>query len=188
MSRMPRCPAPPELSAVVGRENARRLRNAGVGDLAWLLRIARTPEGREQLSVDTAIPVAQLLEWAHLVDLCRVEGIDPARAALLQKAGVRGLRELVASEARPLSLTLRQLDGRAQTRDGCDVRRVEAWIREARRTRPAVHDTAPPAGEAWDDAGLPIAGLEPLERPLPRPASSAAPQGRSRRRSPGNRS
>jgi hypothetical protein len=161
---MPRSSTAPELANVVGRENARRLHDAGVGDLAWLLRIARTPEGRDQLAGHSGIPGAQLLEWAHLVDLCRLEGLDPSRASLLQKAGVRGLRELVASDARQLSLALRHLDSESAH----DCRTVEAWMRGARKVRPAVHDWPPAPGEAWDGADWPIDGLEPLERPLPR--------------------
>lgn len=170
---MPRIDAP-ELAAVVGRENARRLQDAGVGDLAWLLRIARTPEGRDQLAGHTGIAADQLLEWAHLVDLCRIRGLAPAAASQLLKAGVRGLRDLVASDARSLSLVLRRLDPAARF----DPRTVEGWMREARRLRPAVHDAPPPPGQAWGDEGLPIDGLEPLERPLPRGRS------RSRRTGP----
>ncbi len=170
---MPHSISGPELATVVGRENARRLQDAGVGDLAWLLRIGRTPEGRDQLAGDTGIPVAEFLEWAHLVDLCRIEGLDPGRASLLQKAGVRGLRDLVASDARSLSRVLSRLDPAS-----CfDLRTVEAWLRGARRMRPAVHDTAPPAGQAWGDEGLPIDGLGPLERPLPRGRPRSRPGG-----------
>lgn len=175
---MPRPTADPELVVILGRENAVRLYEAGVSDLAWLLRIARTPEGREQLCAHTGIPVGQLLQWAHMVDLCRIESLDPARASLLQKAGVRGLRDLVASDARELCLVLRRLDPASRF----DRRTVEGWLRRARKMRPAVHDTAPPPGRAWDDEAPPADGLAASEL-----HSSPGPLGKARASRPGRR-
>ncbi len=151
------------LVALTGRENARRLSEAGVPDLAWLLRIARTPEGREQLACHTGIGKAQLLTWAHFADLCRVSEIDDATASLLQKAGIRGLRDLIAAEARVLCPVLRRLDSTTRF----EMERVARWIRAARVVRPGVHDEAPPAGSPWGEstAAGPLAGLDELSDP-----------------------
>jgi hypothetical protein len=154
------------LAALVGHENARRLHGAGVLDLEWLLRIARTPEGRAQLVIHTRISEAQLLGWAHCADLCRVAGIDMTTAALLQQVGVRRLRDLVAADAHGLGAALRNLSPQ------CDFgsRRVGAWIRSARTLQPAVHDEAPPSGSAWEAgaSSRPVERIEVLRPSTPR--------------------
>jgi hypothetical protein len=154
------------LAALVGRENARRLHGAGVLDLEWLLRIARTPEGRAQLAIHTCISEAQLLGWAHCADLCRVAGIDMPTAALLQQAGIRSLRDLVAVDAHGLGAALRNL---SPHRD-LGSRRVEAWVRSARTLQPAVHDEAPPPGSAWEAgaSSRPVERIEALRPSSPR--------------------
>jgi hypothetical protein len=55
---------------------------------------------------------------------------------------------LAAAEPRELTTVLRRLSGDrgAPTWDA-----IADWIREARRTRPAVREASPPPGVAWEE-------------------------------------
>jgi predicted flap endonuclease-1-like 5' DNA nuclease len=160
---MPRQPTRLVLAPWIGRHAAQRLLEVGIADLRRLLRSARTPEGRAQLSRHTGIPEDQILAWAHLADLCRVEGIGPQFASLLQRAGLPRLGDLREADGGMLAAALEVLTGRP----GQPPRSViERWIRAARKLGPAVHEEGPPPGMAWGRTpeGVPF---EPAGRPAP---------------------
>lgn len=137
-----------DLTDHIGKAEAKRLLRAGVADLGSLLRIACTPDGRTQLAKHSGLPEERILGWAHFADLCRVEGIGPQYATLLQGAGVTTLLALAAADPRELTAALRRLSGErgAPARDA-----IEDWIRAARSMRPAVREASPPTGVAWDE-------------------------------------
>jgi predicted flap endonuclease-1-like 5' DNA nuclease len=144
--RMPRPITRLVLAPWLGPSDAQRLFEAGVPDLRRLLRIARTPEGRAQLVRHTGIAEERILAWAHLADLCRVEGIGPRFATLLQQAGVTTLAHLAAADSGALAAVLETRTGRP----GNPPRSVvERWIRGARKLGSGVHEQGPPPGMAW---------------------------------------
>jgi predicted flap endonuclease-1-like 5' DNA nuclease len=149
------------LAPWLGGREAQLLFEIGIADFRRLLRVARTPEGRAQLARHTALPPERLLAWAHLADLCRVEGIGPQFAGCLQRAGVTGLARLARSDSGTLTALLEGLTGRT----GHPPRSVvERWIRDARKLVPAVHEDGPPPGMAWGRTpeGVPF---EPAAQP-----------------------
>jgi predicted flap endonuclease-1-like 5' DNA nuclease len=148
------------LAPWLGTKEARLLFEIGVADFRRLLRIARTPEGRAQLARHTGLPEERILAWAHLADLCRVEGIGPQFATCLQRIGVGGLAGLAASESEALTAALEALTGRT----GNPPRSVvDRWIRGARKLGAGVHEAGPPPGMAWGRTpeGVPFEPVAP---------------------------
>jgi predicted flap endonuclease-1-like 5' DNA nuclease len=158
---MPRQTTRLGLAPWIGRPAAQRLYEVGIADLRRLLRSARTPEGRAQLARHTGIPEEQILGWAHLADLCRVEGIGPQFASLLQRVGSRRLADLREADGGLLAAALEALTGRPSQPPRSVV---ERWIRAARKLAPVVHEVGPPPGMAWGRTpeGVPF---EPAGRP-----------------------
>jgi predicted flap endonuclease-1-like 5' DNA nuclease len=71
-----------------------RLREAGVRSPGSLLKKGATPAGRSEISRLSGIPDTLILKWVNHADLCRVRGIGPEFADLLEEAGVDTVREL----------------------------------------------------------------------------------------------
>lgn len=74
--------------------DATRLRKVGVRTTDSLLKRAATRSGRAQLSDETDISTADILEWVNYADLMRVKGIGGEYAELLMICGISTVREL----------------------------------------------------------------------------------------------
>jgi predicted flap endonuclease-1-like 5' DNA nuclease len=68
----------------IGPAFGEKLRAAGISHTDTLLEAACTKPARKELAEKTGISPAKLLEWANVIDLCRVSGIGPEFAELLE--------------------------------------------------------------------------------------------------------
>ncbi len=113
---------------------AANLRKAGIRSPGALLKKGATPAGRAEISRLTGIPGTFLLKWVNHADLCRIRGIGPEFADLLEEAGSDTVRELSGKKPEKLHEVLlgtnreqnlvRQVPSPLQLKD---------WIDQAKR-------------------------------------------------------
>ena len=94
----------------VGPVYADKLRTIGIETTVELLEAASTPEGRRELSRRTDVPERRLLGWVQLVDLCRIDGLDPGCAQLLGLSGVQTVAELAEHDPTTLAKRCAELN------------------------------------------------------------------------------
>jgi predicted RecB family nuclease len=115
-------------------EIASALKSAGIRTTGRFLEAAKSPKGRRNLSLKTAIGEAELLEMANAADRMRVPGLGEEYAELLRAAGVRTVREL--KYRTPASLAERLADAnkkRKLVRLLPTERTVGRWIEAAKK-------------------------------------------------------
>ena len=78
----------------------------GIKTAEALLRIGATPDRRDDLSRETGLPVAAILEMVKLSDLSRLPGVKGIRARLYYDAGVDSVEKMAAWEPEPLRLMM----------------------------------------------------------------------------------
>ena len=76
----------------------------GIKTAEAMLRAGATPEQRANLSRETGIPAAAILELVRLSDLSRLPGVKGIRARLYYDAGVDSVTKMAAWESEPLRL------------------------------------------------------------------------------------
>lgn len=112
----------------VGPVYGEKLRAAGIQTSQALLDAAATEEGRKRVAQQTDVPEKRLLGWVKMVDLCRIDGLQPFNAELLDRAGAGSVAELAAQDPEMLAERCAELgNGRAPT-----PRLVRNWVQEAR--------------------------------------------------------
>ena len=113
----------------VGETYAKKLEEAGIKDSADLLKKAATRSGRAELEEATGISGKLILTWTNHADLCRINGVGPQYAELLEAAGVDtvNLAEKMAEVNAAKNLT----NGAVSEKE------VAKWVEEA-KTLPAV--------------------------------------------------
>ncbi len=118
----------------VGEAYAKKLRAAGITNLAILLEKGASPKGREEIAAKTGISHNLILKWVNHVDLYRVRGVGSEYAELLEVAGVDTVVEL--SKRVPQHLFEKML---AVNKEKKLVRRtpllaqVEGWVEQAKK-------------------------------------------------------
>lgn len=70
------------------------LKAQGLGNSDELLDVAKTPEGRKELSQLIGVNAAVILDLANRADLARVKGIGRVYSDLMEEAGVDTVKEL----------------------------------------------------------------------------------------------
>ena len=123
----------------IGAIYAEKLKAAGIGTTAALLKEGGKPKGRKAIAEKTGISEKLVLEWVNHVDLFRVKGIGEEYSDLLEEAGVDTVVEL--AKRKPANLhekmaavntekkLVRQLPSKSQ---------VEAWVAQAKELPRAV--------------------------------------------------
>lgn len=86
----------------VGAAYAEKLIAAGIETINDLLEKGATAKGRKTLEEETGINGKLILTWVNHADLCRVKGVGPQFAELLEAAGVDTVKELATRKAENL--------------------------------------------------------------------------------------
>jgi hypothetical protein len=103
-----------QVRALIPRDDARKLRRAGVRTTADFLVWGRTAEGRSLLAGRAHLPVEQVTSWVLLADLLQVRGIGPDVARLLTAVGVRSLADLQHADADATAAAILELNKRTR--------------------------------------------------------------------------
>lgn len=125
-----------QLSAIegIGPVYQEKLKQAGIGSVAALLKQGATAKGREELEKATGISGKLILEWVNHADLFRVKGIGPEFADLLEEAGVDTVAELAQRKAENLHKAMLDTNGAKNLVNRMpSLENVRDWIEQAKK-------------------------------------------------------
>lgn len=94
----------------IGPVIGEKLRNAGIFNTNQYLESTKTPAQRKKLAELTDLSEKQILKFANMTDLLRIEGIDPQFAELLEAAGVDTVPELAQRKAENLTKKMEEVN------------------------------------------------------------------------------
>lgn len=110
-----------------------KLRDNGVKDTDALLAQAKTPALRKALAEKTGLTPKQVLKFANMVDLYRINGVGSEYAELLEKAGVDTVVELARRKADALAAKMLEVNqAKKLTRRPPTQADVSKWIEQAK--------------------------------------------------------
>ncbi|NLZ33052.1 MAG: DUF4332 domain-containing protein [Firmicutes bacterium] len=118
----------------IGEVIGKKLREAGIKDTDSLLAASATPKQRKDLAEKTGLSEKQILKFANMVDLYRIDGVGSEYAELLEAAGVDTVPELARRNPANLAQALAEVNEEKKL-----VRRVPSetevakWIEQAKK-------------------------------------------------------
>jgi len=123
----------------IGPVYGEKLRAAGAGTPAALLRAGATRKGRAVLAEKTGLSGSLILRCVNMADLFRIRGVATQYAELLEAAGVDTVKELRNRRADSLAAKMREVNG---ARRLCRLlpaeKTVAGWIEQAKTLAPVV--------------------------------------------------
>jgi predicted flap endonuclease-1-like 5' DNA nuclease len=123
----------------IGAAYAARLTTAGIRTVETLLKKGSSPKGRKEIAEKTGIGHELILDWVNHADLCRIKGVGPQYAELLEKSGVDSVVELskrVSENLHNKMIEVNQTHEVVRALPG--LKQVESWIVTAKRLPRAV--------------------------------------------------
>jgi predicted flap endonuclease-1-like 5' DNA nuclease len=110
-----------------------KLRESGINDTDGLLAGAKTPKQRKELAKKAGLTEKQVLKFANMVDLYRINGVGSEFAELLEASGVDTVPELARRNAAELAKKMAEV-GKAKklTRRIPSEADVGKWIAQAK--------------------------------------------------------
>ena len=123
----------------IGPAYAEKLQAAGIKDTDAYLEQACTPAGRKSLEEATGISGKLILNWCNMVDLCRISGVGPEFAELLEASGVDTVKELRNRNAANLAEKMAEVNAEKKlTRVVPSEKQVTDWVAQAKELPPKV--------------------------------------------------
>jgi len=117
----------------IGTTIGEKLRNAGISNTDTLLDLSKTATQRKTLAEKTGLADVQILKYANMVDLYRVNGIGSEYAQLLEASGVDTIPELAQRNAENLTTKLSEVNEQKKlTRKVPTVTEVTGWVNQAK--------------------------------------------------------
>jgi predicted flap endonuclease-1-like 5' DNA nuclease len=117
----------------IGPVIGEKLRGAGVKDTDGLLANTRTPKQRKDLAEKAGLTDKQVLKFANMVDLYRINGVGSEYAELLEAAGVDTVPELARRNAANLTTAMAEVNEQKKlTRRVPTETEVTKWIAQAK--------------------------------------------------------
>ncbi|HMN93728.1 MAG TPA: DUF4332 domain-containing protein [Hydrogenophaga sp.] len=111
-----------------------KLRAAGIKDTDALLARTKTPAQRKALAKDSGLTYKQVLKFANMVDLYRINGVGSEYAELLEAAGVDTVPELARRRADNLARAMTDINTqRKLVRRTPTEAEVVKWVAEAKQ-------------------------------------------------------
>jgi hypothetical protein len=111
---------------------ANRLRGAGAGAVALLLKKGANPAGRLALSQKAGVDLDELNTWVRVSDLLRVRNLSPEHAILLEGVGVLGVSGLAQADAAALATNLQKTNAEVGLLEKAPSQALVAyWIEQA---------------------------------------------------------
>ena len=117
----------------IGPVLGEKLRAAGINTVDKLLENAATKKQRQSLAEETGISEKQILKFANMADLFRLNGVGQEYAELLEVAGVDTVPELAQRNAANLTAKMEEVnEAKNLTRKAPSATEVEKWIAQAK--------------------------------------------------------
>jgi predicted flap endonuclease-1-like 5' DNA nuclease len=122
----------------IGPATGDQLRAAGIKDTDGLLAACKTAKDRKAVADASGMTEKQILKFANMVDLYRINGVGSEFAELLEAAGVDTVPELATRNAANLTKAMADVNAsKALTRRVPTEAEVTKWVAEA-KTLPRV--------------------------------------------------
>ena len=122
----------------IGPAKGAQLRNAGIATTDALLDGCKTPTMRKKLAEKSGLSEKEILKFANMVDLFRINGVGSEFAELLEAAGVDTVPELAQRNAQNLTAAMEKFNGEKKlVRRAPSEKEVVKWVEEA-KTLPRV--------------------------------------------------
>ncbi len=123
----------------IGPAYAAKLQEAGIKTTDALLKRCGDRKGRKKTADAVGLSEHQLLKWANLADLMRINGIGPQFSELLEAAGVDTIKELRNRKPDNLTDKLAEVHkAKKLTRAKPARSQVERWIEAAKKLDPTI--------------------------------------------------
>jgi len=123
----------------IGPAFGEKLSSAGISDTEGLLDACGSPSGRKSIADKSGIGESQLLKWANMADLMRVNGVGKQFAELLEASGVDTVKELQHRNAANLAEKMSEVNGaKSLARSTPSESQAEDWITQAKSLTPAI--------------------------------------------------
>lgn len=117
----------------IGPVLGEKFRSAGVTSTDKLLEGTKTPRQRKDLAETTGISERQVLKFANMADLFRINGVGQEFSELLEAAGVDTVPELAQRNAENLTAKMEEVnEAKKLTRRTPALKEVEKWVAEAK--------------------------------------------------------
>lgn len=117
----------------IGPVLGEKLREAGVKDTDTLLEHSRTPKMRKDLAEASGLTEKQVLKFANMADLYRINGVGSEYSELLEAAGVDTVPELAQRNAENLTKKMEEVNEEKKlTRRTPTLSDVESWVAQAK--------------------------------------------------------
>lgn len=118
----------------IGPSYAAKLKQAGAGSLASLLKAGATKKGRQQLAEATGLSEKLILNWVNKADLARVKGVGGQYGELLEAAGVDTVPELAQRNADNLHAAMVETNAKKKlVRQVPSAKMVADWVAQAKK-------------------------------------------------------
>ena len=122
----------------IGPAKGEQLRNAGIATTDALLDGCKTPAMRKKLAEKSGLSEKEILKFANMVDLFRINGVGSEFAELLEAAGVDTVPELAQRNAQNLTAAMEKFNREKKlVRRTPSEKEVVKWVEEA-KTLPRV--------------------------------------------------
>lgn len=117
----------------IGPAIGEKLRGAGIKDSDGLLANTCTPKQRKDLAEKSGLTDKQILKFANMVDLFRINGVGAEYAELLEVAGVDTVPALARRNAANLAVSMAEVNEQKKlTRRVPSETEVAKWIAQAK--------------------------------------------------------
>lgn len=117
----------------IGPATGDKLRAAGIKDTDTLLAQCNTPKQRKDLAEKTGLGEGQVLRFANMVDLYRINGVGAEFAELLEVTGVNTVPELSRRNAANLTAAMAEVNEQKKlTRRVPSETEVTKWVEQAK--------------------------------------------------------
>lgn len=123
----------------IGPAFAEKLAAASIDTTEKLLELCCDAKGRNAVAEKSGLSEAQLLKWANMADLMRINGVGGEFAELLEASGVDTVKELRMRSAANLAAKMKEVnDAKTLTRALPSEKTVLGWIEQAGSMEPKV--------------------------------------------------
>lgn len=123
----------------IGPANKEKLAAVEIKTTDDLLKLCADKKGRDATSEKTGLTTSQLLKWADMADLMRIDGVGRQFGELLKAAGVDTVKELRTRVAENLTSKLAEVNAEKKLAKAVPaVSVVQDWIDKAKETEPLI--------------------------------------------------
>jgi len=123
----------------IGPTFAKVLKDDGITTTDKFLEVCGNRKGRKALSDRTSLSESNILKWANMCDLFRINGVASQFAELLEGSGVDTIKELRVRHAGNLATKMSEVN---QMKKLCKTspseKVVTKWIQQAKELDPMV--------------------------------------------------